>query len=973
MASTIGNSILFVFVALLLAFCGYEVKKKLKIPASPILLIFGIFIRTVSNSTGTAGVAFQQVDHIDPEMILYAMMPALIFEAGISTDWHTFRKVISQILIMATTVVFLSALLTASTIVYILGYGFSWNEAFLLGVILSATDHVAVVAQLKELYIDDAFETLIQGETLLNEASVFVLFSVMLGSLTGSQDFSQSITLFLRLSLGGLSLGLAFSLVFSMVIKRMINDELQQTNLTIVTTYLLFFTADGTSVHVSGALAVVAFGLFMSAYGKTLISPSVEKNLHEFWSLISTCMESIIFIMAGMLLGMQLVDSSNYLQTSDMWNMIALFMLLHFTRGISIMIHYPLLQSLGYGLEPKEAVVLTLSGLKGAIATALALIAYIEPDLDPRFRSILLFFTTGICALTIVIDSILMKSAVRYFGMETLTEVQENMLIGVTTGILQHTSKKVQKLRNDKELNLIRWDFVMKFAGPKRLLVQIMKGSRVGSKILNRYKDESAEQLLERYTRKFNLTSSSLVDETRRRYFTTLKGIYWHFFESGKCMGITALNLISSCNKALDTEKNYMSDWEMLRPEMALDGVFKCLNAALTLPLIGNFFKVIINKKLLRSYDAATTFISAHEEAECIMDQMEIDIDEGIFKDVMEEAHIQVKQCKKFLYSNILDCYPYIPVQLQTRKACKCLLISQRKLVNKIFEQGVIQELECKFLMTAINESVKGMKKIIKTGMPTIREMLSNRFADADPAEIEAILPEIKEVVFEAGSVIYRENEPCVGGYLILNGRVRERSSWIKQELVAGNILGAQHLLPEFSKNTSTATASIQVIAAHLPRHLINIPSLIKDLYKEASEELLILNKECFGLNEVKQEHIFRAVSHSKIVQVKKGMMMDTTLGAMVLSGEVGRKAGYAFLRPRAKQVVAVTDIVCLVLPEQLSVLIQQFDTLAQAFAAYYFRDPVKRINLEADQTENADLIELKSLHKLQRIMGEKK
>lgn len=966
--SEIANAVLFIFVSLFLAFLGYELKKKLGLPVSPILLILGIFIRDISHSMGNWKTAFEQVDNIDPHLILFAMMPALIFEAGISTDWHTFRIEIGQILIMATTQVFLSALLTAGTIVYVLGYNFSWSEAFMLGVILSATDHVAVVAQLKEIYADKRFETLVQGETLLNEASVFVLFSIMKDSLTGNQNIAQSVALFFRLSLGGLCLGLAFSIVFSIVIKRMANDELQQTNLTLVTAYFLFFTADGTSVHVSGALAVVTFGLFMSAYGKTLISPNVEKYLHEFWGLISTCMESIIFIMGGMLLGMHFVESNSNLDAKDVGKMVGLYVLLHFIRGFAILFHYPFLQNLGYGLEAKEAVVLTLSGLKGAISTALALIAYNEPLLDQRFRSVMLFFTTGICALTIVFDGILMKTAVRYFNMEALTEVQENMLIGVTTGILQHTSKKVEHLRNNQDFNLVRWDFVMKFAGPKRLLVQIMKGSAVGKKILKRYKDESAEKLLDRYINKFHLTPSALIDETRRRYFNTLKGIYWHLFESGRCMGITALGLISCCNNALDFEKNIMNDWEVLQSKMLISKLVKFLNSASKIPLIGTFFKSMLNRSLLRIYDSAVTFINAHEEAESIMDQMEIDIDEEVFKNVMEEAHLQVKKCKQYLYSNIIDCYPDIAVQLQTKKACRCLLISQEKLVKKIYGQGIIQELEFKYLKSAINESRKQMKKMIKTRMPTLEELLKSRFSKAESGEIENILPLITEVSFDPKSVIFSQGDECTGGFLILRGRVREQSSWIKQDLMAGNIVGAQHLLPEYKLNTSTAIAVTQVTAAHLPYGVFKTPNLKSDLYKEASEEIILLNKECFGLSKVKVEHIFKAVSNSNILHLEKGENLNLNTAILLFAGEVSKKLrNYCLILPKQKIVNVISEVICLVLPKELSIFIQQIGKIPQAFAAYYVKGPVKTLNL-TEKVKNADLIGLKSIHKLKHV-----
>lgn len=152
----------------------------------------------------------------------------------------------------------------------------------LLGVILSATDHVAVVAQLKEIAADKRFETLIEGETLLNEATVLVLFTVFQNSIESDANVTEGITLFIRLTFGGFGLGLLFSLGMGYFIERIVNDSMQETNLTLVTAYLLFFVADGTSVKVSGALAVVTYGLYMSAYGKTLISPTVEKGLHGF-------------------------------------------------------------------------------------------------------------------------------------------------------------------------------------------------------------------------------------------------------------------------------------------------------------------------------------------------------------------------------------------------------------------------------------------------------------------------------------------------------------------------------------------------------------------------------------------------------------------------------------------------------------------------------------------------------------------
>ena len=965
--SLVQSYIFFIFSSLFFAFLGYELKKKIRLPSSPILIIFGIIIRDASPFIGL-GEIFNQIDHIDPSLILFVMMPGLIFEAGLSTDWYTFRKEISQIAIMATTVVFLSALFTASSLIYILGYDISWSEAFLMGVILSATDHVAVVAQLKEIYADDRFETLVQGETLLNEASVFVLFYVTLDSIEGHAEISHSIALFFRLSLGGLCLGIAFCVLFTFVIKRMPNDELQQTNLTIVTTYLLFFVADGTKVHVSGALAVVTFGLYMSAYGKTLINTNVEKYLHDFWMLIATTMESLIFIMGGMLLGMHFVQYNNNLELADAGKMLALYALLHFIRGAAIFSHYPLLQNFGYGLNPKEAIVLTLSGLKGAISTALALIAYNDPNLNDKFRSIMLFYTTGICALTIVFDSILMKSAVKHFGMEALTEVQENILVGVTTGILQHTSKKVEHLRNHKQYKLVRWDFVMKFAGPKRLLVQIMKSSKIGSKILKRHKDDTAEQLLNRYTRKFNLTSSALIGETRRRFYTTLKGIYWHMFESGHCMGITSLTLINISNKALDSEKNCMSDWDLLKSEIYNNRYMAFLNRFSKLPGLGRLFRRFINDVVLRAYDASYTFISAHEEAENIMDQMEVDIDEQLFEEVMEEAHAQVEKCREFLLNIIIDKYPDLVVQLQTTKACKCLIVAQKKLTKKTFELGIIKELEYKYLNSALNQTRQRLKKELKFDLPSLKQILINRFPTVSRDEIFEILPNIVEITVAPGENIFKEDEVASGGFLILRGRVREKSSWVSQDLIIGNIVGAQHLLPEYHKNMSTATAVTQSTIACLPRKIFKNHNFFVDLFKEASEELILLNRERLGLNDAKNEHIYKVVNHSSIRHLAAGANLELNNGLFLFYGEIKLgKSAYCYIAPKNKTLEIKSEIVCLVFPDHLGVMIQQLDSVSQAFANYYVKSPAKSIKM-SDKVKNSDLIGLNAIHKIQRM-----
>lgn len=141
------------------------------------------------------------------------------------------------------------------------------------GSVLSATDPVAVVALLKELGASPKFGTLIEGESLLNDGSAMVFYLLFYEITIGNAASTQSvITNFVRLAGGGPALGILFGLLSSLWLRRVIRDEVLVSIITFLTCYLVFFIAEFTDVKVSGILALVVLGLFMSAYGKTSIS-----------------------------------------------------------------------------------------------------------------------------------------------------------------------------------------------------------------------------------------------------------------------------------------------------------------------------------------------------------------------------------------------------------------------------------------------------------------------------------------------------------------------------------------------------------------------------------------------------------------------------------------------------------------------------------------------------------------------------
>ena len=148
-------------------------------------------------------------------------MPALIFESAFNTDWHTIKVQFWQVLVMAGPMVIVSTLMSALTMTYILGYKgeFDWYAALLFGSIISATDPVAVVALLKELGASKRLATIIEGESLLNDGTAMVIFTIILIFVEGHTiSPSEMFVKFVRLSIGGPALGVVFGMGVSFIL-----------------------------------------------------------------------------------------------------------------------------------------------------------------------------------------------------------------------------------------------------------------------------------------------------------------------------------------------------------------------------------------------------------------------------------------------------------------------------------------------------------------------------------------------------------------------------------------------------------------------------------------------------------------------------------------------------------------------------------------------------------------------------------
>jgi len=209
-----------------------------------------------------------------------------------------------------------STFATALTMYYVIGFNSEYNNmsflgCVLFGAIISATDPVAVVALLKELGVSKKISTLIEGESLLNDGTALVFFLVIIKFVEGEDPSAGDVVAqFCRMSLLGPLLGVGFGVVMAFILSRIHNEPIMEANLTVCMPYILFYVAEHHSVHVSGILALVAMGLYMTNRGRTRISTESEETIHAIWHYIGFVAETLIFALTGVILGAELVSDT---------------------------------------------------------------------------------------------------------------------------------------------------------------------------------------------------------------------------------------------------------------------------------------------------------------------------------------------------------------------------------------------------------------------------------------------------------------------------------------------------------------------------------------------------------------------------------------------------------------------------------------------------------------------------------------
>jgi monovalent cation:H+ antiporter, CPA1 family len=387
-----------VFILLFIGYIVFTIDKKQKnFPVPMVLLLIGI---------GLSFIPYFAPIEITKDMIFNVFLPALLFSSAYQFKIGGLKKNSGVILVLSTLGLILTVLILGASIYYVGLVSLSFIGSLTIAAILTPTDPVSVVSILKQSSNNPKIADVVEGESMLNDGSSVVLFTVISNLYLSYEKFELLPALgeFLLVSIGGVLIGVVFGWVVSRIY-HFTHHRQYQVMLSIVLAYGSFYLAE--HLGVSGVLASVSAGIMLSW---KLEATDKEKDyrsyLDSFWEVIEPSILSILFLLIGI----------EFMKHIDFQNIGFIFIIF----GLSLIVRFIVLSGIlkMFGKWRKEFLwddvsLITWSGIKGTMSVALLLGLASE---NSGQADTILSLTYGAIVLSLIIQSPLVYPLSRWFS-----------------------------------------------------------------------------------------------------------------------------------------------------------------------------------------------------------------------------------------------------------------------------------------------------------------------------------------------------------------------------------------------------------------------------------------------------------------------------------------------------------------------------------------------------------------------------
>jgi monovalent cation/hydrogen antiporter len=388
---------------------------KLALPYPIVLVISGLALSFVPRLPEV---------RLNPEIVFYFFLPALLYPAALFTSWRDFRRNLRQILFLAIGLV-LATTVTIAWIAHAIVPGLPWAAAFALGAIVSPPDAIAATAIIRRLGVPHRIEAILEGESLVNDATALVALQFAIAALlTGSFSLGHATVRFTWVAAGGIAFGLLVGLVVRWV-QSHLDDPPIQITVSLLTPFVAYLPAE--RMHVSGVLATVAAGIFLGWHSPLIVTARYRLQAFAFWEMVVFLLNGFVFIV----IGLQLPGILRALSGESLIGPIATAVII---SGAVILVriiwvipatYLPRVLGLANGgrahdpiSRREQAAIVAWSGMRGVVSLAAAFALPLTLSDGKPFpgRNYILFLTFSVILATLVLQGLSLPLVIRKLG-----------------------------------------------------------------------------------------------------------------------------------------------------------------------------------------------------------------------------------------------------------------------------------------------------------------------------------------------------------------------------------------------------------------------------------------------------------------------------------------------------------------------------------------------------------------------------
>jgi CPA1 family monovalent cation:H+ antiporter len=294
----------------------------------------------------------------------------------------------------------------------------------LFAAIIATTDPSAVVGIFRDIGAPGRLSRLVEGESLLNDATAIAIFTVLLEFIMTRQEvgLGGGLLIFVNSAVGGGLVGFAGGRILMWVMPLLRDSRLSEMTLTLALPYLVYILCE-LYTEFSGVVAVVAAGLVVSAMGRSRLSPENREFLHGVWAQLGFWASSLVFILASMLVPRLMIGIQPY----DLLLIAVAALAAMAARGLVLFGLLPILSAvrLGQKVSHRYKIVILWGAMRGAVTLALALAVTENRSIDPEIQRFVAIMATGFVLTTLLINATTMGFLIRLLKLDQLSPLDE--------------------------------------------------------------------------------------------------------------------------------------------------------------------------------------------------------------------------------------------------------------------------------------------------------------------------------------------------------------------------------------------------------------------------------------------------------------------------------------------------------------------------------------------------------------------